>query len=109
MKQQDYSIEYQAFKKWFDIKKQTKKYRYKLRAEVSRDVIEFLGIAHTDLTDFRMTRVNLFIPDVEFEFETHLSLTEVIQQLKRLIDGHVMYQTVKPINEYTGERNYSME
>ena len=45
------------------------------------------------------------VPDVEFEFETNLTLDEVIEILKNVPDGHVMYQSVQPIADYTGERD----
>jgi hypothetical protein len=44
------------------------------------------------------------VPDVVVTFDTSSSLSEIKQKLREVPDSHVMLQTVKPINEYTGER-----
>ena len=81
--------------------------KYKFRAECSHDVVEFIIKIRTQLINFKMDSVPGF-PDVEFEFETELRLDKIITVLKSIGDSHVMYQTVKPLAEYTGERNYSL-
>lgn len=43
-------------------------------------------------------------PDVEFEFKSRLTLNEILAILKRQIDSHVMVETLKPFDGYTGER-----
>ena len=80
---------------------------YKLRAECSNDVVQFIQNAHSQMTNFKMQK-DKELPDVEFEFETELALDEIILTLKEIEDSHVMYQTVKPIDEYTGERDYDL-
>lgn len=82
--------------------------KYKLRAECSQDILNFLEKSGNQMMSFKMTREDLTFPDAEFEFETKLTLDEIILILKGIIDSHVMYQTVKPISEYTGERNYDL-
>ena len=59
------------------------------------------------MTNFKMQK-DKELPDVEFEFETELALDEIIMTLQDIDDSHVMYQTVKPIDEYTGERDYDL-
>jgi hypothetical protein len=81
--------------------------KYKLRAECSKDVVGFLNNVHSQLSSFSLIK-DKELPDVEFEFETDLALDEIILILKDLDDAHVMYQTVKLIDEYTGERNYEL-
>ena len=81
--------------------------KYKLRAECSQDVVYFLNNVHTQLSSFSLIK-DKELPDVEFEFETDLTLDEIILTLQDFDDAHVMYQTVKPIEEYTGERNYEL-
>jgi hypothetical protein len=78
---------------------------YKLRAECSKDVAVFIEYAHALFTSFKMQKLDGF-PDVEFEFETSLSLDDLILCLKTIVDSHVMYQTVNLLQDYTGKRNY---
>ncbi len=78
---------------------------YKLRAECSQDVAEFIQNVHSQLKSFKMIKDDE-LPDVYFEFETELALDEIILTLKDIEDSHVMFQTVQPIEKYTGERNY---
>jgi hypothetical protein len=80
---------------------------YKLRAESLNDVVQFIQNEYSHMKNFNMKRDELF-PDVDFEFETDLTLDEIIFKLKNINDSHIMYQTIKPINEYTGTRNYEL-
>lgn len=43
-------------------------------------------------------------PDVEFEFDSNGNIDLNINAINQIEDCHVMAQTIKPINEYTGER-----
>ena len=45
------------------------------------------------------------MPDTEFVFSSKLSLDEIRDILRSLIDSHIMLQTVQPIESYTEERN----
>lgn len=76
---------------------------YKLRAEGLNDFLAFL---QNDMY-FKMKYFTIEptgFPDVVVTFETSSSLSEIKEKLKEVPDSHVMLQTVKPINEYTGER-----
>jgi hypothetical protein len=77
---------------------------YKLRAECSHDVSQFILNAHSQMTAFKMQKYKE-LPDVEFEFETELALDKIITILEGINDSHVMCETVKPLGEYTGERD----
>lgn len=82
---------------------------YKLRAECSQDVINFIANAHSQMHTFSMIKEDPSFPDCELIFETELELDEIILTLKDIDDSHVMYQTVKRLTEYTGERDYSID
>jgi hypothetical protein len=45
---------------------------------------------------------------VEVEVEVDLSLEELRDTMRRVVDGHVMVQTVARHNEYMGERDYDI-
>lgn len=79
--------------------------KYKLRAECSQDVVNFLNNVHSQLSSFKMIKDTDF-PDVEFEFETDLDFEEILRAMLFLDDAHVMLQTVEKIDKYTGERYY---
>ena len=88
-------------------KNQGKGTTYKLRAECSQDVSSFIAKAHMQMQTFSMIKID-YLQDCEFVFESNLTLNEIVYVLKDLVDCHVMYQTVKPIDEFTGERNFEM-
>jgi hypothetical protein len=46
------------------------------------------------------------LPDVEFEFKTTLTLDEILAILSKQVDSHVMMETLRPFDEYTGERYF---
>lgn len=85
----------------------SKTMKYKLRAECSNDVAQFIMKAHSQMTNFKMQK-DEELPDVEFDFETELAIDEIIMTLQDIDDSHVMYQTVQPIDKYTGERDYNL-
>jgi len=76
---------------------------YKLRAEGLNDFLAFLqNDMYFKIKYFTIEPIG--VPDVVVTFETSSSLSEIKEKLKEVPDSHVMLQTVKPINEYTGER-----
>lgn len=44
------------------------------------------------------------VDNTVIELKTTLTLAQVTKQMLRVIDGHVMAQTVKPVKTFTGER-----
>jgi hypothetical protein len=86
--------------------------KYKFRAECSYDALTFIDKT-TGLTyNFEIKQQDIdgsLIPDVDVIFESDLSLDEIRDKIREVIDGHVMLQTVKPIDEYTAERDYDLE
>ena len=80
---------------------------YRFRAECQADVDELRRILGTKID--RITIVNSPpFPDIEVEVEVDLALEELRDTMRRVVDGHVMVQTVARDNEYTGERDYDI-
>jgi hypothetical protein len=76
---------------------------YKLRAEGLNDFLAFLQKGmYMRVKSFTVKPIG--VPDVEVSFETDASLSEIKSKLREVPDSHVMIETVKPFNEYTGER-----
>ena len=79
---------------------------YALRAEAPRDIMLFIKAIRNE-SAFKQ----LLIPDdvdASLVFLSGLSLDELRECIGGIDDGHVMRQTVMPISEYTGERNYEL-
>ena len=82
---------------------------YKFRAEILPDAVKFLNKSKG--YNFVITQMKLKgkpIPDVEIKFVSGLTLTEIICIMQGIEDAHIMWQTIKPIAEYTGERDYTL-
>lgn len=79
--------------------------KYKLRAECTQDILLFIGMIIDRVKSFSMLPMPE-VPDVEFEFTLDATLEELLDCLQYIDDGHVMYQTVQPIEQYTGDRDY---
>ena len=81
--------------------------KYKLRAECSDDVMNFLNNIHSQLLSFKFLRWKNY-PDCELIFTTELELDEIQMTLLDIDDAHVMAQTVQLYKNYTGKRNYEL-
>lgn len=46
------------------------------------------------------------IPDLEVEFKSSLSYEQLLHKFDEVADAHIAFQTLMPIKEYTGERDY---
>lgn len=80
---------------------------YKLRAEGLNDFLSFLQTGmYMKMKSFTIEPIG--VPDVVVSFVTDASLSEIKSKLKEVPDSHVMLETIKPINEYTGERDRMM-
>ena len=80
---------------------------YRFRAECQHDVDELRCLLGARLDRITMTIEPPF-PDVEVELEIGLSLEELRDEMRRVVDGHVMVQTLARSEEYTGERDYKL-
>ena len=76
---------------------------FKLRAECLDDVLLLIHRMPKSVWEMRIVQVSQ-LPDVEFEFKTNLTLDEILAILSKQVDSHVMMDTLRPIDEYTGER-----
>jgi hypothetical protein len=75
---------------------------FKLRAECFQDVLQLLNKMRKNLYGFKIEQD--FFPDVDFEFITNLTSDEILAILMKQDDSHVMRETLKPFDEYTGVR-----
>lgn len=82
-------------------------YEYKFRAECENDIETFKIENFNRIKELRTIRWKGY-PDAEFEFESDLSLDELISILNKIPDGHVMAETVNLKTFYTGERIYQL-
>jgi len=46
------------------------------------------------------------IPDLEVEFKSTLSYEQLLRKFDEVTDAHIAFQTLMPIEEYTGERDF---
>lgn len=76
---------------------------YKLRAECLDDVLLLIKKMPKNVWGIKIEQWGP-MPDVEFEFKSRLTLDEILAILRRQDDSHVMMETLKPFDEYTGER-----
>lgn len=86
--------------------------QFKFRAECLADVREkwLAALADNDaeVEAIHCVSLNDELPDVEVTFYSDDSLDEIRDVMRQIIDGHVMWQTVAPIAEYTGQRNFEV-
>ena len=76
---------------------------FKVRAECLDDVLLFIHRMPTNMWEMKILQVGQ-LPDVEFEFKTTMTLDEILDILSKQVDSHVMMETLRPIDEYTGGR-----
>jgi len=85
---------------------------YKMRAEFRSDVEEWLKTAghHVTSVVFIPSTVKLFdgsvLPEVGVTFSSPLSLADLRKTLKKVVDGHVMLESLNTADAYTGDRYY---
>lgn len=84
---------------------------YKLRAECSDDIDKLRELVDDiDIVYFKRHKIgDQFISDCTIEFTTKLMLKDIRSVIAKIEDGHVMRQTVQPIDLYTGERDYLLD
>jgi len=77
---------------------------YKLRAECLNDVLLLIDKMPNNVWGMRIEQWGT-MPDVEFEFKSRLTLDEILAVLSNQVDSHVMMDTLRPLEEYTGDRS----
>jgi hypothetical protein len=80
---------------------------YRFRAECLPDVDELMRLLGAKFKKITIV-ISPPFPDVKAELEIGLDLTELRNVMRRVVDGHVMVQTVARTEEYTGERDYDL-
>lgn len=77
---------------------------YKFRAECINDVHEFMKKAKFEFEyDTKIERKGR-VPDVVVEIATKVSIDSIISILNEIPDSHVIIETIRPKNLYTGDR-----
>ncbi len=84
---------------------------FSFRAECQPDVDSFLQKSQESgikLTVTKTVKDTNGFPDVEIEFESEATLEDLIEVMRKVQDGHVMYQTLRqvPLNENSLKRDY---
>lgn len=83
---------------------------YKFRAECMSDVCALLPlIAGPNLIESVNITTNKDYPDVQAEITTVYPIGAIMEAMRQVPDGHVMRQTLQPIETYTGERDYTIQ
>lgn len=80
---------------------------YKFRAECEIDVDSLKEVLKDDAVS--IVKSKQYFPDVRVKLVTALTLNEIRQRMRTIIDSHVMIQTVAHHLDYTGERDYEIE
>lgn len=78
-------------------------YLYKYRAESYVDVSRYYSKYPCEY--IVVTPIHRF-PDCEVVMGSNLQLDEIKKQMEEIPDSHVMMETIKAYDEYTGERTY---
>lgn len=84
---------------------------FSFRAECRGDVNSFLQKSQDSGIKIIVTKTvkdtNGF-PDMEIEFESEAKLEDLIEAMRKVQDGHVMYQTLRqvPLEQNSLQRNY---
>lgn len=93
------------------MKKALKVKTYNLRAECLADALRLVQSIAPTIHEFGIARGDADSPDVEVTLtvsSTTISLAKLRRACNRVVDGHVMAQTVRPAENYTGERDYAL-
>ena len=77
--------------------------KYKLRAECAHDVEQFIKKMEGYSWNHKVLPI-VGYPDVEFTFDSAVNKERIKDILRMIPDSHVMIETLKPLEEYTGER-----
>lgn len=81
---------------------------YKLRAEIPKDVDALIKRLRLPPSAYVRTGTTLF-DGFELEFSSSLTVDELLSEIETIEDGHVMAETLEPVELYTGEREYGRE
>ncbi len=79
---------------------------YKFRAECENDILVLLEeIGHDEIMSYSIKPLSEGMPDKVCEITMkRFTLNDLKSEMKLITDGHIMVETLMPIDEYTGER-----
>lgn len=83
---------------------------YKLRSECMADITNLKerlneqGINVYEESMDKMYIGNMQIPDMIYSFKTEETLENIKCAIQDVEDGHVMYETIETVENFTGER-----
>lgn len=81
---------------------------FKFRAECQNDVSKLMK--HIPRKEFNILEKETdTLEGVTITFKTRLPIIRIMRYMGLVEDGHVMYQTISPLEKYTGERNYEID
>jgi hypothetical protein len=82
---------------------------YRFRAELLADLYAFfqIGIVNMKWEKLSITVSGKFL-EAEVELVAGIPIEDIRNELRKVVDGHVMVQTLALKDEYTGERNFSL-
>lgn len=75
---------------------------YKLRAECLNDFLKFKD--RSLVYNVSITQQNIRLPDIEVSFSSEQDLSKLKNILTKMIDAHVMLETIELEVNYTGVR-----
>jgi hypothetical protein len=83
---------------------------YKFRCECPDDYERIQAVCGEGMIEAKVIPqfINEIIPisDQEVEFKSTLSYKQLLHMFDGVVDAHIAFQTLMPIEEYTGERDY---
>lgn len=82
--------------------------KFKMRAECQTDLGKFLS--EIPVNSFRAEQITfkgVALPDMVAEFTSPWELDAIKDAMAKIPDGHVMFETIAPFSEYTGERTFA--
>ena len=99
--------------KYLHIDKINPSYKYGFRAEFVYDIIEFQNnLMSNKLYKYNGWNLNYSrdsnFPDVDCELEIDLEIDKVREIMRLQTDSHVMTQSIKDYENYTGDRDISI-
>jgi len=80
---------------------------YKLRAECVQDILNFINQLVNHGIKANFGSINTLYN--ELVFETKISRDEIMALIRKVEDGHVMLQTIQPLEKYTGARDWNIK
>jgi hypothetical protein len=82
---------------------------YKFRCECPNDYERIQAVCGEGMFEVKIIPQfikEIPIPDLEVEFKSTLSYGQLLRKFDEVTDAHIAFQTLMPIEEYTGERDF---